>query len=67
MSMYLLIICFDRHCVFFIDWSHGLESWIGVLDWSFGTKLWSGTENLIPGIQFISMPVVAISKHVTNA
>ena len=60
MSMYLLIICFDRHCVFFIDWSHGLESWIGVLDWS-------GTENLIPGIQFISMPVVAISKHVTNA
>ena len=62
MSMYLLIICFDRHCVFL-----GLESWIGVLDWSFGTKLWSGTENLIPGIQFISMPVVAISKHVTNA
>ena len=37
-SMYLLIICFDRHCVFFIDWSHGLESWIGVLDWSFGTE-----------------------------
>ena len=36
MSMYLLIICFNRHCVFLwigaMDWSPGLESsWIGVL------------------------------------
>ena len=45
-----------------MDWSHGLESWIGVLDWSFGTKLWSGTENLIPGIQFQAAQCILVQN-----
>ena len=39
MSMYLLIICSNRHCVFFMDW----ESWIGVLDRSIGLEFWNKT------------------------
>ena len=43
--------------VYFMNWSHGFEYWIGVMEWSIGvaswsglgTKFWSGTENLIRG------------------
>ena len=24
-------------------WSHGLESWIGVMEWNIGVDSWSGT------------------------
>ena len=29
--------------VYFMEWSHGLESWIGVMEWSIGVDSWSGT------------------------
>ena len=29
--------------VYFIEWSHGVESWIGVMEWSIGVNSWSGT------------------------
>ena len=52
------------HCVFYelgvMDWSHGLESWIGVKEWSIlkwklEGKFWSGTRNLIPVVNFVSV------------
>ena len=32
-----------RDTVYFIEWSHGLESWIGAMEWSIGVDSWSGT------------------------
>ena len=32
--------------VYFIEWSHGVESWSGVIEWSLGGKCWSGSVGL---------------------
>ena len=29
--------------VYSMEWSHGLESWIGAMEWSIGVDSWSGT------------------------
>ena len=29
--------------VYFMVWSHGLESWSGVMEWSIGVNSWSRT------------------------
>ena len=32
--------------VYFMEWSHGVESWSGVIEWSLGGKCWSGSVGL---------------------
>ena len=32
--------------VYFMEWSHGVESWRGVIEWSLGGKCWSGSVGL---------------------
>ena len=27
--------------VYFMEWSHGLETWIGAMEWSIGVEPWS--------------------------
>ena len=41
--------------VYFMEWSHGLESWSGVLEWIIGvTEFFSVTENSILVVKFVS-------------
>ena len=35
----------EQGTVYFMEWSHGLESWNGVMEWSTGMNSWSGTLN----------------------
>ena len=42
------VICKTRQhqnqgTVYFMEWSHGLESWTGVMEWSIRVDTWSGT------------------------
>ena len=60
-----------KDTVYFMEWSHGLETWSGVLEWKFGVEPWSEflsvKENLILVVKFVSGRMYAITKRVTNA